>query len=58
MYLRRVRRVREHSLVVLIVSLIALLLFFATLTANRWPSPGFIAFILSCWLVYVLVRRR
>lgn len=49
---------REHSLIVLIVSLIALLLFFATLTANRWPSPGFIAFILACWLVYVLVRRR
>lgn len=48
----------SSSLVLVIVTLIAVLLFAAMLTGNRWPSPGFLALALSCWLVWALMRRR
>lgn len=49
---------RESTFVLMVASLIAILLLAASLTGNSWPSPGFLAFVLACWLVYTMAKRH
>jgi hypothetical protein len=49
---------RESAFIIMVVAMIAILIFFTLLTGNRWPSPGFIALLLACWLVVSLGRPK
>ena len=49
---------RDSAYLAMIVVMITVLLLFASLTGNRWPSPLFMALVLAGWLAYMLVRRQ